>query len=417
MPHQPGPSVFARHAETNVIEALADTRVVVVHGARQAGKSTLVQALADARAGSRVVTLDDPPTLAAARSDPVLFTRHDGLLVIDEVQRAPELLLPIKAAVDRDPRPGRFLLTGSAHVLTLPRLADSLAGRMEVIELAPLTQGEIAGTRETFIDRLFATPSQWPAATPQSKSELLTRAAAGGFPEARRRAAGKRRDAWFSAYLRAYIDRDVRDIAGIEHRARLRTLIALIAARTANLLNVDDLARATRLPSTTARRYLEILEASFLTTRIPAWSSNRTQRTVSAPKVYIADSGLCAHLLGADVGALAQPGGDAGPLMETFVLMEVRRQLGWSATDASLHHLRTKDKLEVDGVLEARDGRIAAVEVKAGATVTRRDFRGLRWLAGKVGSRFTTGVVLYAGEEPLAFGPGLWALPMSMLWA
>ncbi len=416
MPQQPSPNVFARHAEAHVVEALADTRVVVVHGPRQAGKSTLVQALADARPGSRLVTLDDPPILAAARADPVLFTRHDGLLVIDEVQRAPELLLPIKAAVDRDPRPGRFLLTGSAHVLALPRLADSLAGRMEVIELAPLTQGEIARTRETFIDRLFAAPSQWPAVPQQSKKELLARAAAGGFPEARRRAPGRRRDAWFRAYLRAYVDRDVRDIAGIEHRARLRTLIALLAARTANLLNVDDLARDSRLPSTTARRYLEVLEASFLVTRVPAWSSNQTQRTVSAPKVYIADSGLCAHLLGVDIDALAQPGGAAGPLMETFVLMEVRRQLGWSATDAALHHLRTKDKLEVDGVLEARDGRVAGIEVKAGASVSGRDFRGLRWLAGKLGSRFTTGVVLYAGEEPLSFGPGFWALPMSMLW-
>ena len=417
MTDEPSRPVFPRHVTAEVQAALDDTRVVVLHGARQTGKSTLVNAIAAARADARVVTLDDPPVLAAARADPVLFVQHDVLLVSDEVQRAPELLLPIKSAVDRDPRPGRFLLTGSAHVLTLPRLADSLAGRMDVIELAPLTQGEIAGRPETFADRVLSRDARWPPVVQTSKAELLALAAAGGFPEARRRDTGRRRNAWFSAYLRAYVERDVRDIADIEHRAQMRTLLALVAARSANLLNIDDLARDSRLPSSTARRYLEILEASFLAVRLPAWSSNVTQRTVSSPKVYVADSGLCAHLLGSDIEALAQAGAPAGPLIETFALLEIRRQLGWSATVATLHHLRTKDKLEVDGVLEARDGRVAGVEVKAGATVTSRDFRGLRWLAAKTGARFTNGVVLYSGEQALPFGPGLWALPMPVVWA
>lgn len=417
MPEHPENHTFARHVESELQAALEDTRVVVLHGARQTGKSTLVNALASKRDDARIVTLDDPPVLAAARADPVLFVQHDGLLVIDEVQRAPELLLPIKASVDRDPRPGRFLLTGSAHVLTLPKLADSLAGRMDVLELGPFTQGEIAGRRETFIDRVLTADVRWPDAEPLPKPQLLALAAAGGFPEARRRRPGRRRNAWFSAYLRAYVERDVQDIADIEHRARMRKLLALVAARSANLLNVDDLARDAGLPSSTARRYLEILEASFLTVRLPAWSSNVTKRTVSAPKIYAADSGLCAHLIGVDVDALAQPGAPGGPMMETFALMEIRRQAGWSSNDVTLHHLRTKDKLEVDGVLEARDGRVAGVEIKAGASVTSRDFRGLRWLARKTGSRFANGVVLYAGDQVLRFGPGLWALPMPTLWA
>lgn len=413
------PTIFDRHAAAAVRAALADTRVVVLHGARQVGKTTLAAAVARATPGARFVTLDDPSTLAAAQADPAHFVLHEGLLVIDEIQRAPGLLLAIKARADRAPEPGRFLLTGSAHLMMLPRLSETLAGRIEIVELSPLTQGEVAGVRERFVDRMFDSEAKWPDPAPIDRRTLAERIVAGGFPEACSRTPGRRRDAWFEGYLATYLDRDVREFADIEHRVNLRLLLRLVAARSANLLNLDELARDARLAPTTARRYMELLEATFLAVRIPAWSNNRTQRAVSAPKAYVADAGLCAHLLGADADALAGPdaGAGLGPLAETFALMELRRQLAWSHVSASLHHLRTKDATEVDGVLEARDGRVAGIEVKSGATVTNRDFRGLRWLAEKAGRRFAAGVVLHAGEDTLSFGPRLFAMPISAIWA
>jgi uncharacterized protein len=416
MPDVPRAPLFPRFAADAVETALADTRIVVVEGARQVGKSTLVERLLAGRSRARFLTLDDPAVLSAARSDPVTFVHHDGLLGIDEIQRAPELLLPIKARVDRDRRPGRFLLTGSAHVLMLPRLADTLTGRIELVELWPLSQGEIHGRREGFVDRLFAPPSEWPLEEQLDKRQVLERAFAGGFPEARLRAPA-RRAAWFESYLQTFATRDVLELQDIDHARRLKTLLALVAARTTGILNVADLGRDARLPATTTGRYLDLLEAAFLLLRLPAWSTNRTQRLVSAPKAYLADSGLCAHLLGADLDVLSGPTPDAGPILETFAVLELRKQLGWSKTRASLHHLRTKDQVEVDVVLSTPDGHVAGVEVKAGATVGASDFRGLRWLKARTGDAFSQGVVLYTGDRTLGFGPGLWALPFPALWS
>jgi predicted AAA+ superfamily ATPase len=414
--------LFPRFVAERVRRALRDTPAVLIQGARQVGKSTLAGAVLGRRRSARLVTLDDPATLAAARADPTGFVIHEGVLAIDEIQGAPELLLPIKACIDRDRRPGRFLLTGSAHVLVLPRVADTLAGRMEVVELWPLSRGEILKRRERFVDRLLEGGAfvELGAGVPRSatltRHEILGLAVAGGFPEARQRASA-RRAAWFEAYLQAFVQRDVRDIADLEHVRRLRGLLALVAARTGNLLNIDDLARDHQLPASTVRRYLDVLEAAYLLVKLPAWSTNRTQRVVSAPKAYLSDSGLCAHLLGCDVSALAAPTADAGPLLETFVLLELKKQLGWSSARATLHHLRTKDQLEVDIVLQHADGRIAGVEVKAAASLGARDFAGLRWLRERAGGAFRSGVVLYGGEEVLPFGPGLWALPWGALWA
>lgn len=416
MSDAPRAPLFPRFASARVEAALDDTRIVVVQGARQVGKSTLVERVLSSRAGARFLTLDDPDVLAAARSDPVTFVRHEGLLGIDEIQRAPELLLPMKAAVDRDRRPGRFLLTGSAHVLMLPRLADTLTGRMELVELWPLSQGEIRRRREGFVDRLFAPPPEWTVGERLSKRAVLEQAFAGGFPEARLRPPA-RRGAWFDSYLQTFATRDVLDLKDIDHARRLRSLLALVAARSTGILNVTELGRDARLPATTTNRYLDLLEAAFLLVRLPAWSTNRTQRVVSAPKCYLSDSGLCAHLLDADLDAVSGPTPDAGPILETLVVLELRKQLGWTAARASMHHLRTKDQVEVDVVLTTPRGQVAGVEVKAGATVGASDFRGLRWLQSRTGAAFSQGVVLYAGDQVLGFGPGLYALPFAALWS
>lgn len=408
-------SFLPRHATAEVKRALSDTRVVLINGARQVGKSTLAGQVLRGNRRARLLTLDDEPVLAAARADPVSFVRHDGTLLIDEVQRVPELFLAIKAAVDRDRRPGRFLLTGSAQVLSLPRLSDSLAGRMEIVELWPFSQGELRRHRERFIDELLAGGERLQMKGSLEKRSYLELAVAGGFPEAVARRTD-RRSRWFQSYVQTLIQRDVRDLAEIERLGDLPRILRLVAARTANVINVDSLARDSRVPTTTLRRYLTLLETTFMVHQVPAWSNNKTTRVVRSPKIFMIDSGVAAHLLGATAVGLARPTGNAGQILETFVVMELRRQLGWSEERATLHHLRTKEHLEVDAVLEAADGRVAGVEVKAAATVTSADFAGLRYLANKAGPAFVAGAVLYTGTEPLGFGGNLFALPISIIW-
>ncbi|MGH7870400.1 MAG: ATP-binding protein, partial [Candidatus Dormibacteraceae bacterium] len=397
-----------------VREALSDTRVVLITGARQAGKSTLAaMALPES---SLQITLDDEGIRRAAESDPAGFVEHEGVMVIDEIQRVPELLLAIKAVVDRNPRPGQFLLTGSANVLQLPRVADALPGRMEIIELWPLSQGELVGRRETFVDQALSGWRPYSVSGEISKLAYLERAAIGGFPEVVGRQTESRREAWFQGYLATVVQRNVRDIVEIERGDDFRRLIQLAAGRSGKLLKMEELARDAQLPPTTARRYMTLFQSSYLSVQLPAWSNSLTTRAIHTSKFFISDSGLLAYLLGSSPTALALPTGDAGSLLESFVVMELRRQLGWTNTRATLHHFRTRDGVEVDAVLEAADGRIAGIEVKAGATVRRRDFTGLQRLAEVTGDRFQAGLVLYTGRQTLSFGKRLWWTPISALW-
>lgn len=407
--------LIPRHAAELVIEALTDTRVVAVNGARQVGKSTLARAVADARSGSTIRLLDDDATMRAALDDPAGFVDHDSLMMIDEVQLAPHLFRAIKVAVDTDPRPGRFLLTGSARILALRDLPDALPGRMEILELWPLSQGEIEGVRDAFVDLAFDHGPDLDHTSTARRGDYLDRVVRGGYPDNIHRTL-RRRAAFFEAYATTLIDRDVRELAVIERRGELRRLLALLAGRAGHLVNVNSLSTVTGIPRTTLDRYIELLAAVFVVTRIPAWSANSTTRAVGAAKLAYVDSGLACHLLGQDATRLGQPGGAAGPMLENFVLMELARQLTWSDQLARLHHYRTKDGVEVDGVLEAADGRIVGVEVKAGATVRSEDLAGLRHLRDKVGNDFVAGFVLYTGQQTLPFGDRLRALPLDVLW-
>lgn len=389
--------------------------MVLIAGARQAGKSTLARLALANRPQAASFTLDDEPTLAAARADPASFVHHEGTLFIDEIQRAPELLLAIKAAVDRSNRPGQFLLTGSANVLTLPRVADALPGRMEITELWPFSQGEIEGQIDGFVDRAFA---GWPGHTTTAlgKVDHLRRAVRGGFPEVVTRVSERRRAAWFDSYSGALVQREIPDLVGISRVQELRQLLRLLAARSGRLLNVEELGRDARLAPTTTRRYLQLLEAAYIIRVVSGWATSRTTRAVRAPKVFVCDAGLLCHLLGVGVDGLGAPSAEAGPVLETFVTMELCRQLAWAETRAELFHFRSKDGTEVDAVLEAPDGRVVGVEVKAGATVRLEDFRGLRLLADRLGESFRAGLVLYTGTETLSFGDRLRCVPMSALW-
>lgn len=407
--------LVSRQAESLVAEALADTRVILINGARQAGKSTLTRLAAERIPGTVLRLLDDPATLRAAADDPTGFVDHDSLMVIDEIQLAPELLRPIKLSVDLDPRPGRYLLTGSSRILALRTLPDALPGRMEIIELWPFSQGEINDGPDGFIDAAFAHGPRLNHSSTLRRRDYLERVTVGGFPEAVRRTP-RRRTAFFDSYLSTLIERDVLQLAHIERRGELLKLLSLLAGRAGGLLVPATLAGQSGIPRTTLVRYLELLNSVFLIKSIPAWSSGHTQRAIGTPKLALVDTGVACHLLGQDVFRLDEPTGAAGPMMENFVLMELARQLTWSRERGQLYHYRTKDKIGVDAVIETPDGRIIGVEVKAGATVRAGDLSGLRSLANQAGEKFVAGYVLYTGQQTLPFGEKLRALPLDALW-
>lgn len=409
--------MYRRNIVQKVAAALADTRVVLLNGARQVGKSTLAQQLAQQR-GGQYLTLDDPVVAELARTDPsALLGGTAQLTVIDEVQSAPALFPALKREVDRYPVPGRFLLTGSANVFMLPTAAESLAGRMEVLTLEPLSQAEIEGTSHNVVDALFDT-APWVRRTLRTdRAELVRRLVASGFPEALGRGEPQRRDAWFRAYLMSLLQRDVRDHANIEGLHDLPRLLSLLAARASSLLNLAEVSRATGIAHSTLRRYIALLEALFIVQPLPAWSVNLGKRLVKAPKLHLIDAGLVAHLQGnIDPAALAMAP-QLGPLLESLAVQEIRRHLGWAETAATAWHFRTAAGREVDLVLEAPGQRIVGVEVKASATVTQSDFNGLRELASAAGKGFARGVVLHTGEQLMPFEERLWAVPLSVLWA
>ncbi|TAK51823.1 MAG: ATP-binding protein [Gammaproteobacteria bacterium] len=408
--------MLTRHAAARLHTALADRPVVLLHGVRQSGKTTLVRAVAE-ESGARYITLDDLTMLAAARNDAAGFLAGSAQpLVVDEVQRAPELLLAIKAAVDRRRTPGRFLLTGSANVLLVPRVAESLAGRMEIVSLWPFSQGEIEGAVEGFIDAAFGDAP--PVLVQSSSSARLTdRVLRGGYPEAVPIKSAERRRAWFDAYVTTILQRDVRDLARIEGLTELPRLLALLASRPMAQLNYADLSRGTGLPQSTLKRYFALLEMVFLVRLLPPWHANVGKRLVKTPKVVLTDTGLAAHLMGIDDTRLARDRTLLGGLLESFVAMELVKQSGWSADPPALYHFRAHEGDEVDLVLERRSGALVGIEVKSAATVSAADFKGLRALAGIVGQRFHRGIVLYTGSEIVPFGARLFALPVEALWS
>ena len=388
---------------------------MLLNGARQTGKTTLAQAIA-AASGAQYFTFDDYATLALAAGDPSGFIRNlDGPVVLDEIQKAPDLFPAIKLAVDKARRPGRFLLTGSANVMTLPRLSESLAGRMEIIPLFPFSAGELAGRMEDFLPRLFAGTIA-KSKLPSESESIGTRLTRGGYPEATERESDDRRAAWFVSYISTILQRDVRDLARVDALHSLPNLLKLLAARASGLLNLADVGRDASLPHTTLTRYLTLLETVFLVHRLPAWSRNLGQRLVKAPKVHLVDTGLACHLLGTDARRLSEERPLLGRLLESFVVGELRKQVSWTDPRIALHHFRTATGSEVDVVLEKPDGSVAAIEVKASATVAASDFAALKALQDQLGKQFRAGVVLYLGDHIVPFGDQLWLVPLSALW-
>ncbi|MGH7391735.1 MAG: ATP-binding protein [Candidatus Rokuibacteriota bacterium] len=408
------PRLLPRFVAPRLRESLGDSPVVLIHGPRQSGKTTLARMVGERR-GYQYYSFDEDVVRAAAERDPTGFVADlPRRVILDEVQRVPGLFSALKIAVDRDRVPGRFLLTGSANVLLVPRLADSLAGRMAILRLHPLAQCEIAGSVPRFVDALFAARFRT-GLSERLGPALAERIVAGGYPAAIARRAPRRRAAWYLDYVETQVQRDVRDLAQIRALEALPRLLALSAGYTARLINVTDLAGAFQLTRQTVHDYVALLERVFLLERVPPWHSNRLSRLVKTPKLHIEDTGVACALLGLDAAQLRRDRASLGPMLETFVYQELRRQASWDDAPTSFHHFRDRDGIEVDIVLE-RGGRVAGVEVKAAATALPSDFRGLRKLREATGERFAAGIVVYDGEVTASFGDSLFAVPVRALW-
>jgi len=407
--------LYPRMAEEPLLEALADTPVVLIHGPRQCGKTTLARMVGEAR-GFTYFSFDDDISLAAARSDPIGFLADmPEHVILDEVQRVPQIFSSLKLQVDRHRTPGRYILTGSANVLLVPQLADSLAGRMEIHQLHPLAQCELARQKPWFLAALFDGPFQNRRYERQG-IELVERIVSGGYPAALVRATPHRRKSWYRNTIETLVQRDIRDLARIRGLNILPRLLTLAAGQTAQLFNVGDLAGPFQVSRPTIHEYLTLLERLFLLEQLPPWRHNRLSRLIKTPKLHIGDTGLACALLGLDVTALRRDRLQLGRLLETFVFQELRRQASACLEGIAFYHFRDKDGTELDLVLERGTHQIAGIEVKAASTVTASDFRGLRKLREATGERFVAGVLLYDGETSASFGDRLFAMPLRALW-
>lgn len=400
-----------RWAKARVLDALSDTPVVLVHGPRQVGKSTLVREVA-AESGATYVTLDDWRVLGFAREDPAGFLRsYPGAIVIDEVQRAPELLLAMKAEIDRDRRPGRFLLTGSANVLTVPKVADSLAGRMEIVDLLPLAEGERSGRSADWLAELFVREAR---PTSAGRAVDVVELLRGGFPEPSARSA-PRRDAWFASYVRSLLERDVRDLAQIDGIAQMPRLLKSLAHANGASLNVAALSRESGIPATTLLRYLDLLRTMFLIRDLPAWSSDAGATLAKAPKLHLVDVGLWAHIIGIEERRVRSEDALRLAVLRSTGILECFKASLALPGGFRLFHLRTVRQKEVDLVIEAANGDVVGVQFRE--SIPRGAIEGLEFLRELAGRRYVRGVVFHAGEDRMPLAPSIEAVPISEMLA
>jgi len=407
------PLLYSRLIEARIAEALADTPVVLVAGPRQAGKTTLVRQMATQ--GMRYLTLDDELTLLSARADPVGMVRSLDRAIIDEIQRAPQLLLAIKKSIDEDRRPGRFLLTGSANLMALPTAADSLAGRMETLTLLPLSQSELCGNTANWIDAAFA-GRLLNVAMPVVGAALVEAVLRGGYPEAISRRDARRRAVWTRQYIDAIIQRDVRDVASIDKIDQLPRFLRSLAQVSGQMCNYTQLGGQVGLDSKTAARYIGVFEQMYLLKRVEVWARNRLKRVVKTPKLQFIDAGLLATLLDLGPAEVQQDRSRFGNVLETFAYSELLKHITTATDDYRALYYRDVDLFEVDVVIENAAGQLIGVEIKASATVKAGDLHGLKKLASVAGGQFKMGVLLYDGAETLPLGDHLWAAPLSTLW-
>lgn len=407
---------FRRFAENDINRALKNSPVVLLLGPRQVGKTTLVRKIAQEK-GMSYVSLDDIRILASIKKDPLDFIKQiHGPVVIDEIQRAPELFLPIKQIVDEDRKQGMFLLTGSANPFVAPKIADSLAGRMQIIRLWPLSVGEILDTEEQFLTQIFGQQNKFSTQNTWSKQQYMQAFIQGGYPGLQGNKAERDIDDWCESYLSTLLQRDVQELARIEGLLELPNLLKLLATRITGMMNNAELSRSSGLATTTLNRYLVLLEALFLIYRQQSWAANLGKRLVKSSKNYFVDTAIAIYLLAINKDRLNREGQLMGSMLENFVSHEILKQLSWHEQRISCYYFRTQAGVEVDFVLENKLGQIVGIEVKASQTIQSDDFKGLRVLQESLGDKFLRGIVLYTGDLILPFGSNMLAVPASCLW-
>lgn len=412
MNNTPAPELYPRHLDALLRESLRDTPAVLVNGPRQCGKTTLVRQYEGEMA---YFSLDDPGLLEAVRADPLGFVKRIDRAIIDEVQRAPALLMALKLVIDQDRRPGRFLLTGSANLMALPQIADSLAGRVEIHTLLPLSHSELARRPNDFLSQARAQSWMLSAPKPDQPADITHQVLAGGYPEMQQRATPARRQAWARAYMTTLIERDIQDIAQIDQLSQVPQLLSIAAELSGQLVNMSQIGGQIGLNSKTVDKYLGILEKLFLVRRLPAWSRNELNRLIKTPKIHFIDAGLQSTLTRLTPELVLTERRRFGATLETWVYGELLKLLSITPETWFLSHYRDKDQVEVDFVLESALREVIGIEVKAAASVTAKDFKGLRKLRENAGAQFVTGIVLYDGAHALPFGDGLWAVPLDRL--
>lgn len=408
--------MYKRYISHKVTEALKDTPVVMIAGARQSGKSTLAKSVVDSECP--YITFDDTAQLEIARQDPIGFIRNQTAtqVILDEVQRIPEIFVSIKQSVDELRRPGRFLLTGSANVLLLPQVSDSLAGRFEMIPLYPLSECEIRGKESHFLSQLFAQKAPHTKEV-RIKNLLIEKIVSGSFPEPISRSSEGRRATWYMQYLNSLIQKDLSDIAHIEHVRIMPQFLKTLAVFSANLINLTNIGETVEISRQTTGRYLQLLEQLFLVELLPAWHKNELKQLAKTPKMHFVDTGLLCALRKINTIKLKSDITLFGHLLETYVYCELKKQASWLDQSISFYHYRDKDKYEVDFVLEGAGGEIIGIEVKATATLKASDFIGLRKLKESAKQDFHMGILLYDGDVTTSFGENLYAVPLGALWS
>ena len=407
--------LYPRHLEKGVRVALEDTPVVCVLGPRQSGKTTLVRNLDADRA---FFSLEQTRHYQHAREDPDGFIDDlPEFVTLDEVQNVPRLLNAIKLSVDRNRRPGRFLLTGSANLLLLPTVSESLAGREDTVHLLPLTEAEKERRPGRFLRELLgdAIRTAVRAERPGESPTLPERLIAGGYPAALTRTPDRARQ-WHRRYLAGIIQRDVQQVARIHDADSLALLLRLLAARDGHLLNVNKLSSELRLDRSTVERYLSVLQRLFLVRKLPAWRRGRAARLIATPKLHLLDSGLAAALARLTVAGCRRQRERFGHLLESFVVQQLVAQAAWTDLDLEFWHYRERDLGEVDIVMTLGE-QVWGFEVKSATSLSDRDGRGLALLAERSGADFRRGIVFYAGDAIRALRDRrMLAVPLSELW-
>ena len=408
--------MYKRYTQAKILSALEDTPAVIIIGPRQCGKTTLAKQLIDE--SWKYVTLDDINQLQFAVDDPMGFVRQLTArhIVIDEIQRAPELMLAIKQAIDEQRQAGRFLLTGSANAMALPKLSDSLAGRMEIIHLLPLAECEMMRNTSTFLSKIIAGKIPEAQLT-RVRESLMKKILQGGFPEPVQRGNEQRRAAWFQQYLIGMIQKDLKDLASIEHLNVMPKLMQILANQVGTLISYTNIGNKLGLSRQTITRYLKLLEQLFIFQELPAWHGNHNKRLIKAPKMHIIDSGLLCALRRMNYEKISNEPMLLGGLLESYVLCELQRLASWFDEPLYFYHYRDKDKVEVDIVIETMSGDVIGIEVKASATVRKQDFQGLIRLKKAAGKHFRLGILLYDGDHTNALDETICSVPIGAIWS